>query len=69
MFFSKINPAGFLHMFSLEAVSSGDHERIRISPCGFHSDQVPLSPSPRAYRSLFSKAPAPTPSGSHKGLL
>lgn len=68
-FLGKINPEGFLHMFSLGAVSSGDHQRLRISPCGFSADPVPLSPSPWVCGSLFSKASAPTPNSSHKGQL
>lgn len=68
-FFSKINPAGFLHMFSLGPVISGDHQRIRISPYGFSSDPVPLSPSPQVCRSLFSKASARIPNSSYNGQL
>lgn len=53
-------------MFSLGAVSSGDTQRIRISPCGFLCNPIPLSLSPQVCRSLFSKAPVPTPNSSHK---
>lgn len=46
-FFGKINPAGFLHMFSLRVVSNRDSQRIRISPRSFHSNPVSPSQAPK----------------------